>query len=156
MKSGKTYRLKESWGYLINRASRTIRKCLNQELSSRGFTIGGEQFAVLVHLWDRDGQTQQELADELSKDKTTMTRLINGIETIALIMRVRDKNDERRRRIFLTRKGRILMEELTAVAQEILISAQAGINEKDMAICKDVLSRVHETLSGRLRRRFEK
>jgi DNA-binding MarR family transcriptional regulator len=118
--------------------------------------VSGEQFAVLVHLWDRDGRTQQELADEINKDKTTVTRLITSIESHALVKRVRDKNDERLRRIWLTKRGKKLMNELTVMAQEILISGQAGISAKDVAICKDVLAKVHETLSIRVSRRLDK
>jgi hypothetical protein len=42
------------------------------------------------------------------------------------------------------------MKVLTSLSQEVLVKAQKGIDPADMAICNDVLRRVHETLSKEL------
>ena len=139
--------LKESLIYLVNRASRAIRKYLNQELMMKGYNVTGEQFDILVHLWNTDGQQQQRLAKSLYKDKSTMTRLIKSVEELKLVKRVTNKYDERQKIVYLTRSGEKIMAELATVAQKVLKRAQKGINAADLAICKDVLRQIHETLS---------
>ncbi len=148
--SSKNYQLQNSLGYLVNKASRTIRKYFNQELMKKGYSVTGEQFDVLAHLWDKDGQHQQRLAETLCKDKTTMTRLIKSIEALNLVKRVTNKKDERQKLVYLTRSGKKIMKVLNSLAQEVSVKAQKGIDPKNMATCKNVLRRVHETLSKEL------
>jgi DNA-binding MarR family transcriptional regulator len=145
-----SYILGDSLGYLVNRASRTIRQYLNQELKRRGFPVTGEQFAVLVHLWQREGQTQQELGQELAKEKTAMTRMLNGLEAQDLIRRQSDSRDGRIRRIYLTAKGQKTMNKLTVLAGEVLETAQRELLPQELQTCKNVLRRVHQTLALKL------
>ncbi|MHA2279051.1 MAG: MarR family winged helix-turn-helix transcriptional regulator [Candidatus Kariarchaeaceae archaeon] len=146
----KNYQLQESLCYLINRASRTIRKYFNQISMRKGYNVTGEQFDVLVSLWDKDGQHQQRLAETLCKDKTTMTRLIKSIEALNLVKRVTNKKDERQKLVYLTKSGKKTIKELTRLAQKISTKSQKGIDPSDMAICKDVLRQIHETLFKKL------
>lgn len=144
--NSKNYQLQDSLGYLINKTSRTIRKYFNQELMRKGYSVTGEQFDVLARLWDKDGQHQQQLAEALCKDKTTMTRLIKSVEALNLVMRVTNKKDERQKLVYLTRSGKKIIKVLNSLAQEVSMKAQKGIDPKNVAICKNVLRRVHETI----------
>jgi DNA-binding MarR family transcriptional regulator len=116
----------------------------------KGYNVTGEQFDVLVSLWDKDGQHQQRLAETLCKDKTTMTRLIKSIEALNLVKRVTNKKDERQKLVYLTKSGKKTIKELTRLAQKISTKSQKGIDPSDMAICKDVLRQIHETLFKKL------
>lgn len=144
------YTLEDSLGYLVNRVSRTIRQYLNQELRRRNFQVTGEQFAVLVHLWRQKGPTQQELGHELAKEKTTMTRMLKGLEVQDLIRREFDSRDGRIRRIYLTSKGQETMKKLTALAGEVLTTAQMEVSPSELLTCKNVLRRIHQTLTPKL------
>jgi MarR family transcriptional regulator, organic hydroperoxide resistance regulator len=144
------YTLEDSLGYLVNRVSRTIRQYLNQELKRRNFQVTGEQFAVLVHLWRQEGQTQQELGQELTKEKTTMTRMLDGLEAQDLIRRRSDPRDGRIRRIHLTSKSQKTMKKLTALAGEVLKTSQKEVTPSELQTCKKVLRRVHQTLTLKL------
>jgi 6-phosphofructokinase 1 len=53
------------------------------ELSRQEIPITSEQFSVLVHVWDQNGQPQYVLVDKLYKDKTTMARLVASLEQSA-------------------------------------------------------------------------
>lgn len=142
------YRLNDSIGYLINRASRSIRQRLNAVLSEEGFSITGEEWAILVHLWNQDGQPQQQIADTLDKDKTTLSRLLNSLERQNLVVRIPDQADRRRRLIYLTPGGQALEDEVIPVALRVLREAQAGIPPDQLATCKDVLRQIHDNIAG--------
>jgi DNA-binding MarR family transcriptional regulator len=145
-----SYTLEDSLGYLVNRVSRTIRQYLNRELKRRNFQVTGEQFAVLVHLWRQEGQTQQALGQELAKEKAAMTRILDGLEAQDFIRRRSDSRDGRIRRIYLTSTGKKTMKKLTALAGEVLKTAQKEVAPSEMQICKKVLRRVHQTLTLKL------
>ena len=61
---------------------------------------------IMLLLWKENGQFQQQLADGSYKDKTTLTRQIDGLEKRNLIVRVPDKIDRRQKRGYLTNKGK--------------------------------------------------
>ena len=144
------YRPHESLGYLDHRTSRLIRKYLNKELARKGYRLTGEQYDVLVQLWYRDEQHQQELARALFKDKTTMTRLINSIEALNLVKRTSNRKDKRQKSVCLTASGKELMKDLNGLAQTALGKALKGIRPSDMAVCRNVLMQLNDALSREL------
>ncbi len=140
------YTLNESLGHLGYEASGAIRKQIGRELGKRKYPIKAEQFAALVYIWDENGQPQRTLAEKLYRDKTTVARLVSGIESLGLIERRPGEEDAREKRIFLTGSGKKLMAKVTALVQQILDDAVRGIDQRDLRICKDVLRRVRKNL----------
>jgi DNA-binding MarR family transcriptional regulator len=141
------YSLQESLGYLAHEASGAIRKQIGRELARKGYPIKAEQFSALVYIWDEDGQTQRALAEKLYRDKTTVARLVAGIESLGFIRRAPGQEDAREKRIFLTESGKKLMAEVTQLVQDILLLAQKGIDPREIQICKEVLRRIRENLA---------
>jgi MarR family transcriptional regulator, organic hydroperoxide resistance regulator len=140
------YALHESLGYLAYEASGAIRKQIGRELARNKYPIKAEQFAALVYIWDEDGQPQRVLAEKLYRDKTTVARVVTGIESLGLIQRRPGQEDAREKRVFLTASGKKLMTKVTQLVQEILELAEKGIDPREIRICKDVLRRVRQNL----------
>ena len=140
------YFLDDSLGHLTSNASRAILKRINLELSRQEIPITSEQFSVLVHVWDQNGQPQYVLVDKLYKDKTTMARLVASLEALGLIVRSPGQKDAREKNVFLTEQGRSIMVKVTDLVHEILVAAQKGIDESDLKICKEVLKQFHKNL----------
>jgi DNA-binding MarR family transcriptional regulator len=140
------YDLNESLGHLTSQASRMVLKRINRELARKGLPITSEQFSVLVHVWAQNAQPQYVLADKLFKDKTNIARLLASLESSALVVRIPGQKDAREKMVCLTEQGQKLMEKVTVVVQQALEHGQRGIDERDIAICKDVLRRFHGNL----------
>ena len=87
--------LNNSLGYLVNHAARTLVNGLSKNFAEAGWDVTAEQWRVLVNLWDKDGRTQQELSQATGKKKTSITRLIHGMEKRNLVVRVPDQRDRR-------------------------------------------------------------
>jgi DNA-binding MarR family transcriptional regulator len=145
-KSNSSYFLDESLGHLVSNASRAVLKRINQDLSRQEIPITSEQFSVLVHVWDQNGQPQYVLVEKLYKDKTTMARLVASLEALGLIVRTPGQKDAREKNVFLTEQGRSIMAKVTDLVQDILEPAQKGIDAHDLKICKEVLRRFHKNL----------
>ena len=123
------YTLDKSLGYLAARFSRVMLRRINSVLSQHSLPITAEQYSFLVQLWERDGLPQGVLADKTARDKTTMTRLAAGLESLGLIDRRPSPHDARERLVFLTEHGKNLMEEATTLVRGILAEAQQGVDE---------------------------
>ncbi len=142
------YSLEDSIAHLCARLYRAIWKQVNRELSGADLEMTVEHWPVFIHLWDQNGQTQKELARRLFKDKTTMARLIASAESAGMVERRPGVRDKREKIVYLTEKGRQIMDKATAFVTKVDVSAASGIDAGDIAICKDVLRRAHRNLAG--------
>ena len=143
----KSYNLEESLGYIIGRAGRSMANRLNHNFEKAGYDVTCEQWAVLMNLCSKNGQSQKELASVSCKDKTSITRLIDGLEKRNLVVRIPDKKDGRQKLIYLTNKGKELQEVLHSLVEKTLLESQEGVNPKDLTVCKDVLRQVAQNLA---------
>jgi DNA-binding MarR family transcriptional regulator len=140
------YDLENSFGSIVRRADIALINRLNQNFKNTGYDITTEQYRVLVNLWNKDGQNQQELAEATRKNKTSMTRLLNRLEKRNLVVRVPYNLDNRNKLVYLTNKGKKIPEALANLAKKTLREAQSGISEKNIEICKRVLHDVLDNL----------
>ena len=131
-----------SIGYLVGRTSRAIIKRLTKKFQDAGFDISYEQWSILVHLYRKDGQTQQALARTAVKDKAAITRLLNGLEKKNVVLRVPDRNDKRSKLIYLTNKAKEFKTDLIALVEEMLCEAEEGIPEQEMVECRATLNKI--------------
>jgi DNA-binding MarR family transcriptional regulator len=138
----KLHNKEESIGYITGRAVLGLRRTLRKAFDSRGYDIGAEQWTLLLYLWERDGMSQQELADISGKEKTAATRIIQALEKKKLIYRLTDNKDRRSKRIYLTKKGKTMEKGLTQITRGVLERVQEGISSEDLAVAKTVLKRI--------------
>jgi DNA-binding MarR family transcriptional regulator len=146
-KANKIYSLDDSLGNLSTLFSRAILKRINLELKRHGYKITSEQWVILVYVWGHNEQSQQALAEKLFKDKTTIARLVASVELLGLVVREAGQSDNREKIVFLTERGKQVMNRVTALVQTLLNEAGRGISEEEMKICKDVLRRAHKNIS---------
>ncbi|WDP90654.1 MAG: MarR family transcriptional regulator [Desulfobacter sp.] len=131
-----------SIGYLVGRTSRAIIKRLTKKFQDAGFDVSYEQWSILIHLYRKDGRTQQELARIAVKDKAAITRLINVLEKKNIVLRVPDRNDRRSKLIYLTQKAKDFKEELMGLVDEMLREAEQGISYEEMDQCRSTLNKI--------------
>ena len=133
--------------FLIKRTSRAFVRRLNRSFSEAGYDITGEQWRILRCLWYKDGLRQQDLAERVHKDKTSITRTIDSMEKRDLVVRIPDKLDRRQKLIYLTDKGKRLREKSMEVAKKMSLEAQQGIESEHLDVFRDVLTKIHGNLS---------
>lgn len=132
--------------YWINRLSFILRKELSHQFKEKGFSISGEEWGMLLHLWQQDGRSPSELADQTIRDRTTVTRLIDGMVKKGFVTREIDSNDRRRSLIFLTQYGQSLQQKLVPIAQELIHQSLKGISEEDLNQAVRVMKQMAENL----------
>lgn len=126
----------EFFSFLTGKASAALARRLQKNLKYEGITITSEQWTLLYYLWIEEGRTQQELACLTFRDKPSVSRLINNLEKVKLVMRVNDKEDKRSNLIFLTKQGRQLREGCMRQAHKTIGEALEGLNYEEMIKAK--------------------
>jgi len=132
--------------YWINRLSFLARKQLQQKFAENGEKLGAEEWAVLMLLWKKDGRLPSELADSTIRDRTTMTRLVDGMCKKQLVVRRSDPEDGRRVVVYLTERGRKSKIELIPIARELIANSTANIDENDLDVAMQVLRKMAANL----------
>lgn len=138
----------DSFGFLMNRAGRALSNKLREKLAKTGLELPLEHLIILFHLWNQDGRSQKDIVDRVFKDKTTITRALDSLEKLNLLLRIPDESDKRSKRIFLTHKGKELKKMVMPIALETNYNAIADIPVKHLEICKAVLIKIYENATN--------
>lgn len=136
----------ELFDILVGKVSMAINRTFLRTFSTEGMSITIEQWSVLACLWKKDKVTQQTLCNLTSKDKPSMTRLIDKLEKRNLVTRVSDHNDRRINLIHLTDKGMALQQKATDLVQKNAAKALSNIAEEELKISRIVLKRIMANL----------
>ncbi|HEY9577587.1 MAG TPA: MarR family transcriptional regulator [Pseudobacillus sp.] len=145
MKKNK-YLLEESLGYKLFQASRLMTNTLNRHFKEHGFLLTHEQWQILSRLYEKDGQTQHELARINEKDQPSVSRLIDNMIKRGLIVRKAHPSDKRINLIYLTECSKQMEKDYTALAIQTIKEAAFEVNEKELEICLKVLDRIRVNL----------
>lgn len=92
--------------FAIYAGTRQITKIYKPYLDGLGLTY--TQYISLLVLWEEDKITVKNLGQKLYLDSGTLTPLLKKLETMKLIEKIRDKNDNRNVIISLTESGKKL------------------------------------------------
>lgn len=138
--------LKRSIGFYMGQTSRAMKGVMNKMFMDNGFNVTSEQWHILMSLWFKNGQTQHELISVVSKEKATVTRLIDGLEKRKLIVRLQNKDDRRKKIVMLTDEGMNLKSKLMPIANEILEKAAKDFTPEELEIFKSMLVRITNNL----------
>ncbi|MFZ4863573.1 MarR family winged helix-turn-helix transcriptional regulator [Sphingobacterium sp. Mn56C] len=130
------------YSFLSGKASSAISRRLQRNLKELEINITAEQWSVLYCLWQEEGLTQQELANKTFRDKPCITRLINNLEKMDLVIRVNDKNDRRSNLIYLTKEGRRLRDNGMKQATKTITESLDGIDPESIKIAQGILDKV--------------
>jgi DNA-binding MarR family transcriptional regulator len=140
--------LKNSLGTLIGRTSHAILNKLQKRFREEGYNITVEQWQVLINLNNTNHQFHQQLAENTFKEKSTITRLLDGLEKKNLVERVSDTNDRRQKSIRITANGKSLLTKLKPFAHGVQSRALKDVDLKQMKICQDILLKIYNNVTG--------
>ena len=130
--------------FAINDVARLLRTYADHAAGRFGMTRA--KWAVLARLDRFEGLKQTELAEMLDLQPITLTRLLDGLADNGLIERRPDPEDRRAKRLFLTPAARPLLERLTALGEDLMATALAGLEPADVDALLGRLTAVKENL----------
>lgn len=105
-----------------------------------------EQFMLIDLLWNQGSMTQQQLADQMHKDKNSVTKLVDAIEKKGFVVREQNLKDRRANTLVLTEKALQLKDSAKRKGISILDNILEGISEEEL---RSFLSTLHK-LNGNM------
>jgi len=109
-----------------------LHRQIRSKISEYDPGLSFELLEIIGLLWRRDGINQQEIAETVSKDKSSVTYLINCLVKQGLAKRVENKNDRRNRQVFLTPKGRQKRKTIFPWVLDLYQQAATGIGSDEI------------------------
>ena len=133
---------------LLVRGEKARKQIFFPLLSDLGLTPGQGQAKILYHLQQEDRITQKELADRCRIDAAAMSRNIDKLEGMGLLVRESNPDCRRSFSICLTEKGYKEAEEIRKVFEQFEEIVSEGISQADI----DVFYRVMEHICVNMER----
>lgn len=119
----------KSIGYKVNKLDGILRSEFQDTLHKAGWKITPEQWGTIHFIMHNPGCPQTLLAKSSSRNQTSITRLLDGLQRKDFIERRNDESDRRVYRIYLTDKA-VKMYNLT-------FSSVEGFNTKLKSLLSD-------------------
>ncbi|MGQ3889376.1 MarR family winged helix-turn-helix transcriptional regulator [Legionella sp. CNM-1927-20] len=138
------FKIDEHTGILIKKAARLFEQVANIKLNELGVTYS--QTIFLVRLWEKDGQTQIELAKSAGLKQPSVVRILDRMERDNLILRVRNKDDRRAFNFYLTEKAKKACHKLEEQANEMHSVATLNIKKENIEKVNHLLSAIINNL----------
>ncbi len=128
--------------FKLSRVDKELRKKGNTLMHVEGFDIQFEQIPPLMIIYIEGEVSQQHIADELNRDKSSINRTITWLEKNGYVTISQDNNDKRKNIIKTSRKGEAfaatLFEHMNKLNDEIVNELTA----EEMKVMDRVFSKV--------------
>lgn len=125
--SNEARRLESQFCFALYSATHAVMRAYRPLLEPLGLTY--PQYLVLLLLWEQGEQTVGGLAERMLLDSSTLTPLLKRLESLGLVHRQRNPNNERQLIVSLTPEGRALQEKAGAIPEAILKASNRSLTE---------------------------
>ena len=127
-------------------SSRLLRNYIDHRAKERGTTRA--QCIVLFRLRQNEGLSQVDLADVLELQPISLVRLLDRLVEHGLLERRHDPKDRRANRLFLTAKGRKLVDDLDSLRDGIATDVFRDLSDDTVRTSLGALREVKERIKA--------
>ena len=103
-----------------------------------------EQLVLLMIISREKGINQKELAHKLDRDKTSIARSISKLERDHKVVRIQTADDKRINKLYLTKEGVLLLEDIYPVFQMVRNQLKEGFTQEEVDRVVDFMKRLTE------------
>lgn len=120
-------------GLAMGEMKSRLRQKIQSRINEYDPDLSFELIEILGLLSRNNGINQQEIGNKVSKDKSSITYLINALVKRGLVERTENESDRRNKQIFLTAKGQETVNTIYPWALELYGKAADNINETEIS-----------------------
>lgn len=135
----------------LNLSACKLKQYTAAALRQNNVELTPEQFLLIDLLWNHGPMSQQAIADEMQKDKNSVTKLVDALEIKGLVIRKKDENDRRSNLLVLTQKAEGMKESAKEKGISVLDRALEGISEEELKAFLATLNKLNANMSGNSR-----
>ena len=126
----------------LNLAGCKLKQYTAAMLKQQNVDLTPEQFLLIDLLWNQGPLSQQELADQLQKDKNSVTKLVDAIERKGFVVRQQNPVDRRSNTIILTDLANSLKDDAKNKGISILDKMLIGISDEELRSFLNTLNKL--------------
>jgi DNA-binding MarR family transcriptional regulator len=127
-------------GARVARARKALAEEFARELEPLGLSV--QQALVIILLGDERVETAAGMCRELAHDAGAMTRIVDKLETMGLVRRVRGARDRRSARLEVTKEGRAMHGQVMRVQVAVLNRMLRGFSRTEVRTLERLLQRI--------------
>jgi DNA-binding MarR family transcriptional regulator len=138
----RAFESREAVGSLIGLARKALAEEFERELEPLGLNVA--QALVLLFLADGRASTSAQMCRMLSHDAGAMTRIVDRLEALGFVRRVRTEHDRRATRLELTKEGKAVYNQVIRVQVDVLNKMLRGFTKAEARTLEALLKRILE------------
>ena len=131
----------------LNLTGCKLKQFIAFKLRQMGVPLTPEQFMLIDLLWNQGEMSQQQLADQLQKDKNSVTKLVDAIERKGFVVRRQNLQDRRSNTLVITEKANQLKPGAKQKGISILDQMLEGISEEELRNFLDTLRKLNVNMT---------
>ena len=140
-------KLQERPGFLISRLAYLFRLRVEDLLANNDYELSAEESALLMVLVESGQPLRRgEFAEIMLRDKTTITRQLDGLEAKGLVRRKPDPTDGRASLIHPTPKGTRQINRILPDAEALRQTLKRGLTAEEWAIGMKAMRQMKDNL----------
>ena len=116
----------------LNLTGCRLKQFIAAKLRQMEVPLTPEQFILIDLLWNQGSMSQQQLADQMQKDKNSVTKLVDALERKGFVVREQNRQDRRSNTLVLTEKAEGLKHGAKQKGISILDEMLVGISEEEL------------------------
>ena len=132
----------------LNLTGCKLKQFIAAKLRKAQVPLTPEQFMLIDLLWNQGPMSQQQVADQMQKDKNSVTQLVDAIERKGFVVRQQSATDRRSNVLILTDKGIELRDEAKQRGISILDEMLEGISEEELRTFLATLQKLNDNMGG--------
>ncbi|MDQ6974443.1 MAG: MarR family transcriptional regulator [Mariprofundaceae bacterium] len=140
------FKLDEAIGFYINRTAFLMTEEITTRIKELGYEISTQDFAILFRLLKKGSMTQVEIAKLLMRDKTTITRRIDGLVKKKYVQRTLSPDDRRFFLVELTETGRQALQVLIPLVSNFQQEVLSTVSDEEKALTIKTLQQISNLL----------
>ena len=116
----------------LNLTGCKLKQFIAAKLRQENVPLTPEQFLLIDLLWNQGPMSQQQLADQMQKDKNSVTKLVDALERKGFVVREQNRQDRRSNTLVVTEKAEGLKLGAKQKGISILDEMLIGISEEEL------------------------
>ena len=132
----------------LNLTGCKLKQFIAAKLRQMEVPLTPEQFILIDLLWNQGSMSQQQLADQMKKDKNSVTKLVDALERKGFVVREQNRQDRRSNTLVLTEKAEGLKHGAKQKGISILDEMLVGISEEELRSFLMILHKLNRNMTS--------
>lgn len=135
--------------YFVSKTKKKMTQFIEKQLSDKGIDDLVPSYGnILTALYNNDGElSMKAIGDLIGKEKSTITALINKLEKLGYVKKVKCKEDRRITYVQLTDKGRAIEPQFNMISKEVQKTAYKGFTPEEKETFLRLLKKMNDNFS---------